>query len=211
MDVPKAPRALASDRVRSERAAAIRLPHVQPINDLIDEIGRDVGVRNLAYNDPTFGGTEAEVLFVLKSPEGDAGSDRNRVSFQSFDNDDSGAEFLFRTCERFALPRVKCAGWNICPFPIEGKNPSRTELERARPYTMRMLELLPHLKVVLLLGNPAQKGWEDRFLHRRPDVEVVLGASPSPPGINQKRNRDNFEEAIRRVVRIVEGIEGRHG
>lgn len=204
MDVPRSPRALASDDVRDERAAAIRLPNVRPINDLIDEIGRDVGVENLAYNDPTFGGVDAEVLFVLKAPEGDASSDRNRVSFQSFDNDDSGAEFLFRTCNRLGLAREKCAGWNICPFPIEGKNPSRGELERARPYTMRALELLPHLKVVLLLGNPAQKGWEDRFLRRRPDVEVIPGASPSPPGINQKRNRDSFEDAIRRAVRIVE-------
>ncbi|WP_110468696.1 uracil-DNA glycosylase family protein [Williamsia limnetica] len=111
---------------------------------------------------------------------------------------------MFRTCNRLGLARDKCAGWNICPFPTEGKNPSRAELERARPYTMRVLELLPKLTVVLLLGNPAQKGWESRFLRRRPDVEVILGASPSPPGINQKRNREDFESAIRRAVSVVE-------
>ncbi|PYE19539.1 hypothetical protein DFR67_103452 [Williamsia limnetica] len=83
MDVSKAPRALKNDRLRSQRASAIRLPHVRPINDLIDEIGRDVGVENLAYNDPTFGGLDAEVLFVLKALEGDASSDSKRVNFRA--------------------------------------------------------------------------------------------------------------------------------
>jgi uracil-DNA glycosylase len=203
MEVPDHPRALRERRIRRDRAAAaIELPHVRALNQLVDRIEADTGLDNLPYIDPLFGGVAAELLFVLKAPEGDASPELHDRRFLSWDNDDAGAANFFRTCAAYGLDRRRCTAWNACPFPIKGDTPSRFELGRAEPYTRRMLELLPQLRVVVLLGRPAQHAWMKMAL-TGPDVQLVHGASPSPPGINHPRNRDSFEAAIRTAVRLL--------
>ncbi|MFH5230375.1 uracil-DNA glycosylase family protein [Antrihabitans spumae] len=164
---------------------------------MIKEIGLDVGSPNLPLNDPLFGGINAELLFVMKAPEADADPRLTNTRFLSLDNDDDGAANIFDACRRNDIARSRCVAWNICPFPIDGKNPSPSELRRAAPYTPRVLSLLPNLKVVVLHGGPAQDGWDHRLLGRRNGVKVITGASPSPPGINRQTNRSSFERAIR--------------
>jgi hypothetical protein len=203
MDVPDHPRALKQERIRRERAAALGAPHVRELNQLIDRIGADTGFGNLPYIDPLFGGVAAELLFVLKAPEGDASPDITGKRFLSWDNDDVGAENFFRTCAEYGLDRRRCTAWNACPFPITGKSPSRFELGRAEPYTRRMLGLLPQLRVVVLLGRPAQHAWK-RMSLIEPDIHLVCGASPSPPGINDPDNRSSFEAAIHTAVRLLD-------
>ncbi|MEU2124569.1 uracil-DNA glycosylase [Nocardia niwae] len=203
MDVPDQPRALAQRRVRRERAAALEMSHVRELNHLISRIEADTGFANLPCIDPLFGGVAAEVLFVLKAPEGDANPAITGKRFLSWDNDDVGAENFFRTCAEYGLDRRRCTAWNACPFPIEGDSPSRSELSRAEPYTRRMLGLLPRLRVVVLLGRPAQHAWQ-RMSLTGADIHLAHGASPSPPGINHPRNRGSFEAAIRTAVRLLD-------
>ncbi|MGK8511378.1 uracil-DNA glycosylase family protein [Nocardia asiatica] len=205
MRIPAHPRALRERRIRRERAAAaIEMPHVRALNQLIDRIEADTGFENLPYIDPLFGGVAAELLFVLKAPEGDASPDLRDRRFLSWDNDDVGAENFFRTCAAAGLDRARCTAWNACPFPITGGAPTRSELGRAEPYTRRMLGMLPQLRVVVLLGSPAQHAWRKMSLTGG-DIQVVHGASPSPPGINQPRNRSSFEAAIRTATRLLDG------
>ncbi|MFG3616647.1 uracil-DNA glycosylase family protein [Nocardia sp. NPDC047654] len=204
MKIPDHPRALSERRIRRERAAAaIEMPHVRALNQLVDRIEADTRSENLPYIDPLFGGVAAELLFVLKAPEGDADPDLRDRRFLSWDNDDVGAENFFRTCAATGLDRARCTAWNACPFPITGGAPSRFELGRAEPYTRRMLELLPRLRVVVLLGRPAQRAWQKMSLTGA-NIHLVHGASPSPPGINHPDNRRSFEAAIRTAVRLLD-------
>lgn len=201
--LPTAPRALASDVVRSRRARRIREPHVEPINHLIDRIAHETGNSRLPYLDPTFGGVEAELLYVLKAPEADADPDRDGVRFLSLDNDDVGAAIMFESAASNGIRRERCAAWNICPFPIVGSNPSSWELQQSVPYHVELVKLLSRLRVVVLLGRPARDGWSSRRFGVPRDVAVVAGASSARPGIYTPANRQSFESAMRRAAELL--------
>ncbi|WP_165839572.1 uracil-DNA glycosylase [Rhodococcus sp. Eu-32] len=181
------------------------------------EISSDVDSPNLPYNDPMFGGVEAELLIVMKAPEADAAPDKTGTRFLCFDNADAGAANIFEAFRRNDIARSRCIAWNICPFPIQGNSPTASELRQARPYTQKLIDLLPRLKVVLLLGRPAADGWDRSLLRGRAGISVLTGASPSPPGISSPRNRESFESAIREAATILEskpvvnGPWGHHG
>ena len=206
VELPERPRSFANEKARQERAPYIKQPHIRAINELIEEIGSTVGSPNLPYNDPLFGGVDAELLFVMKAPEADADPQKSGTRFLSFDNDDDGAANIFNACAQNGIARSRCIAWNICPFPIAGSRPTASDIRRAAPCTRRMISLLPDLKAVVLLGGPAHAGWNDGLLGaKRRSVTVFKGASPSPPGINQPKNRSSFEAAIHSAaIRLAE-------
>ena len=95
--------------VRRERNDDRYAQNVEPINRLVDEIGQVCGVANLPHLDPTFGGVNASVLFMLKAPEADANPDLLGRRFLSLDNDDIVAARMFETCRRFDMDRAYLA------------------------------------------------------------------------------------------------------
>lgn len=200
---PGEPRAFVNDNVRRERSRHIRDYPVGPVNELIEQVANDCCLPSLPYNDPLFGGVDAELLIMMKAPEADANPEKTGVRFLCFDNDDNGAANIFEAFRRDGIARRRCIAWNICPFPIEGNYPNASELRRATPYTQKLIALLPRLRVILLLGGPAAKGWNTRLLGGRQGIEVLVGASPSPPGINSPRNRESFERAVQHAARIL--------
>lgn len=187
--------------VRLGRAARIYSPHVEPINRLVDTTCDVRRIENLPYLDPTFGGTEASLLLILKAPEADADPGRSGPRFLSIDNDDPVTARIYETCRREGLDRALLVAWNICPFPISGAAPNVDELNAAAPYNRKFLSLLPNLKAVVLLGVPAKAGWKRCGL-RVPGAAVFEGASPSPPGINQPRNMAAYETAMRNAAAV---------
>lgn len=203
LSVPTVPRTMSQPRVREQRANSRYLPHVEPINRLVDRIAADRNVRNLPYLDPTFGGTNARVLLVMKAPEADANPRRAGTRFLSMDNDDDGAENVFEACSRFGLDRSELAAWNVCPFPIRQGRPSDDELAAAAVYHRELLTLMPNLKVVVLLGQSAREGWPSGIAGRH-GCMVLEGASPSPPGVNRPHLRASFESSISRAAEVLE-------
>lgn len=92
VELPRRARALEDPAVRTQRAAvADRAPHVRPLNGLVDEIGADLGVANLSYVDPLYGGIQAELLMILTAPKADADPGRRGRRFLSADNNDPTA------------------------------------------------------------------------------------------------------------------------
>jgi transcription elongation GreA/GreB family factor/uracil-DNA glycosylase len=198
--VPREPRALSNSLTRQRRKRFIRHPHIAPINHLIDMIAEAENAPGLPYDDPLFGGVNAEMLFILKSPQADANPSLFGTRFLSLDNDDEGAENMFYAIADNNIDRSRCLAWNICPFPTIANNPSDAEISRAAPYTRQLIAMLPDLKVVVLLGGPAGQGWSQALLGGRRDVAVIRGASPSPPGIHRTANRASFEHAMRKAA-----------
>lgn len=187
---------MSDDDVRRERYDNRFAPNVEPINRLVDEIGQARRVSNLPLLDPTFGGVNASVLFMLKAPEADANPDLRGRRFLSLDNDDIVAARMFDTCRRFGMDREHLVAWNICPFPIRESAPDRSEFAAAAPYNARLLRMLTRLKAVVLLGAPARKGWYETGLGSITSATVFEGASPSPPGINRAHNLESYERAM---------------
>ena len=201
--VPSEPRGLSSPLARLRRKQHIRDPHIAPISYLVDTIAETENAPGLPYNDPLFGGVNAEILFILKSPQADANPALFGTRFLSIDNDDEGAENMFYALADNNIDRSRCLAWNICPFPTIKNTPSDEEIGRAAPYTRQLIAMLPNLKVVVLLGGPARQGWSQALLGGRRDVTVIRGASPSPPGIHRTTNRASFEHAIREAAEAI--------
>ncbi|MFF2026974.1 uracil-DNA glycosylase family protein [Rhodococcus koreensis] len=155
------PRRLADNRLREQRAQRARSSkQVAPINALVDKIGVEQSVTNMPLIDPTFGGINATVLFVLKAPEADANPNLSGPRLLSLDNDDDTAQDMFRLTAETGLDRSSITAWNVCPFPAEGKNPTAAEVKRSARYHSELFSLLPHLQVIVLFGDDAKRHWK---------------------------------------------------
>ncbi|MFC8045543.1 hypothetical protein [Nocardia sp. NPDC057353] len=152
--------------------------HVKPLNDLIQRIESEQGVANLPMIDPTFGGVNATVLFVLKAPEGDATPDPSRPQLLSLDNDDPTAADLFQVTQAAGLDRALITPWNISPFPPKaGGDPRVSDVRIANRYHRELFALLPRLRTIVLLGKPARELWPE--VPFRGDATILRCGMPS--------------------------------
>lgn len=63
------------------------------------------------------------------------------------------------------------------------RSATREDLEQARPALLELLDLMPELRVVMLLGGAAQKGWARAHVNR--DVHVIRVRHPSPQWLHR--------------------------
>ncbi|MCR8897187.1 uracil-DNA glycosylase [Gordonia sp. GONU] len=198
----------ADPAVVRDKHARIWEPHVAPLNELANRIADAEGLPHgyVPYVDPDAGGVRARMLVLLDNPstKAEAGTGSGLLSL---DNNDRTA----RNCrEAYARHNVEWADvvhWNVVPFPVAGeKNGGSTPSERARAvrWTREVVDLLPNLEIVLLLGAAARDGWKRAGI-RRAGVYVPEGNIPhcSMRGLNTAGGRERFEEAIIDVARCL--------
>lgn len=137
--------------------------HIAPINRLVDELKQ--GERWLPYVAPLYGGVNARLLSVLRDPgpmtQQDVGS-----GFLCIENDDATAEFICNLFVDAGIDMSDVVPWNIYPWYINRK-PQSAELEAGISPLIRLVDLLPGLRVVMLHGGDAHKGW-DKLISRYP-------------------------------------------
>ncbi len=85
--------------------------HVEQLNKAVDSLSLE-HPRKVPYFDPFDGGTQAKLLFVLRSPVLGA----VESGFVSRDNDDAAAANTFRVFENAGIPREQFALWNAIPW-----------------------------------------------------------------------------------------------
>jgi uracil-DNA glycosylase len=164
------------------------------------------------YFDPADGGEGAECLFVLEAP----GARAVQSGFVSRDNPDETAKnFLLLNAEA-GIPRELTATWNIVPWYLGTTARIRAataqDVTVGWPYLRRVLELLPRLRVAVLLGRKAQR-IRHLLAAERPDVAIVCCPHPSPLFINrQPGNRAIVLGALRQAAeRLATGRIGAKG
>lgn len=182
------------------KKARLSDPHVAPLVQLADGIGRIRGLRPGAvpYPDPDHGGVGAQVLFVLTSPGPGARKDSGS-GLLSLENDDEGAARCHRELSRVGLTWSEVVHWNIVPFPVRNdRGPTGTEVRDGAYWMPPLLSLLHHLRVVVLLGRQPEIAWVESDLGW-PGLTVVTGPSPGPRGMIQpgahERLRSAFSDA----------------
>lgn len=148
--------------------AHIRDPHVAPINALADRVADAEGIARglVPYVDPQLGGVDATVLALLDNPstKAEAGTGSGLLSLE---NDDPTARKSATHYNEYGLTPGEVVHWNVAPAPVAGaRNGSSTDAERARGarWLPELLELLPNLRVVLLMGANARDGWRRSWL-----------------------------------------------
>ncbi len=182
---------------------------------------------------PAFGDARACLLVVGLAP---AAHGANRTG-RMFTGDSSG-NWLYEALHRFGfasqpVARARDDGLRLrdcyitaaarCAPPAN--KPSRTELERCRPYLAAELRLLGRVRVVLVLGRVAHDAWlkaagwweqlpageRPRFAHgaltRLPDGTALLASyHPSRQNTNTRRlTRAMWHGVFRRVRALVDG------
>ncbi|MBE5469552.1 uracil-DNA glycosylase [Mycobacteroides abscessus] len=198
----------ADQAVVDEKMRRIRDPHVKPLNDLADRIADAEGLPHghVPYVDPDVGGVNARMLVLLDNPSTKA-EPHTGSGLLSPDNNDWTARNIREAYARHGVDHGDVVHWNVAPFPVAGvKNGGSTAAERARAarWTREVVELLPNLEIVLLLGAAARDGWKRAGITRT-DLYVPPGNIPhcSMRGLNANGGREAFEKAIATVAGLM--------
>ena len=152
----RGPRSLRDESNREARYKLVHAPHVSGLNMLVEQISsHDLPT---PWFDPLDGGVTAHMLLLLQSPGAHADSTRGS-GFISSDNDDMSAERVWRTIRASEVDRSNIVIWNIVPWFIGSRKPLAQDRQRGGSFLLRVLELLPELSRVVLMGGEAKAAW----------------------------------------------------
>ena len=137
--------------MRAARRAMLKEVHVAPLTSFVDALRHDIGLTTeIPYFDPLDGGIDAKILFVLEAP----GAKAVASGFVSRNNPDESARNMFLLLQEAGFNRSETALWNIVPWYIgTGKKirPAKSEdIQAGFPYLIRVVELMPNLKGIVL-------------------------------------------------------------
>ena len=195
-------RTLADQTIRDDRLARLREPHIVSLAELSKLIHSETGCWTPNF-DPESGGIRAKVLFLLESP----GPKVSETGFISQDNPDKTAENMTQLLENAGLSRFDVVLWNIVPWQMSEKHvvtPKLQQLKQAAPYTLRLLNLLPDLSAVVLVGKRAQRGWEHVALPPERHIEVFNCPHPSPQNFNSRpTERQIATSQLQEVAKLI--------
>lgn len=150
-------RRMADEAYHADQWARRYEPDVKPLNDLVDELGTHDVAGHPPYIAPMYRGIHAPILAVLRDPGPKAGGVKGS-GFLSVENDDPTAERQLRFITEAGLDPAEVVPWNAYPWYIN-KKPNAAQLHTGTEPLRRVIELLPELRVILLLGGTAQQTW----------------------------------------------------
>lgn len=132
--------------------------HVAPLNQFIDELGRLDHAGHPPYIAPMYKGVRCHGLAVLRDPGPKAGG-TDGSGFLSIENDDPTAERQHHFMHEAGIDPADVLPWNAYPWYINAK-PTTRQLRYGTDPLRRVIEMLPDLRAVLLLGSDAAHAWK---------------------------------------------------
>lgn len=165
----------------ARKRSLLQAPHVAPLTDYVERLRTVRGADRVPFFDPTEAGIESPILLLLEAPGPRATVERGGSGFVSPDNNDGTAENMWRLLREAGVDRAReVVTWNIVPWYIGGDRKIRPadspDLLEAAPFIEELLSLLSRLKVVVLLGRHAARGWERLDFH----LTTIEAPHPSP-------------------------------
>lgn len=186
-------------------------PRVQPLREYAEALTQRRAKLDaealVPLFDPVESGTEARVLVLLEAPGPKAADTGGRPGsgFISVDNDDMTAANVWNMRNDVGL-HTRTLSWNIVPWymGVASIKPRSADVAAGASELRRLLQLLPHLEVVLACGAFAQRGW-DRHVqpHINDDLTVIRTFHPSPLAMTKPANRTDLQKAFRRAATLV--------
>jgi hypothetical protein len=174
---------MSDPQFRQRQRDGLRLPHIAPVNALVDELSDPGGRGRVPYLAPAYGGVAARVLCVLRDPGRGTNDQLGGSGFLSPENDDPTARRFATLLDTAGIPVGEILAWNAYPWYIDAK-PGPAELKAGVEPLRRLLGILPRLRVVMLHGRSAQDGWR-RLAHRHPDLAAGFEVIPTYHTSNQ--------------------------
>jgi uracil DNA glycosylase superfamily protein len=174
---------MSDPQFRQGQLDGLRLPHIAPVNALVDELTDPGGRGWVPYLAPAYGGVDARVLCVLRDPGPMTNDELGGSGFLSPENDDPTARRFAALLDAAGIPVSEILAWNAYPWYVNHKL-SPAELEAGVEPLRRLLGILPRLRVVMLHGGSAQDGWK-RLVRRHPSLAAGFEAIPTYHTSNQ--------------------------
>ncbi len=166
-------RTLRNPAARARRRKMLRLRHVALLTKFAARL-RSRHRGEVPEFDPLDGGVNASMLFLFEKPgpmtRRGAGS-----GFISRNNDDPSAEATFRFMQQAGIPRKETLTWNVIPWWNGTRKITGQEIRDGIFSLRELIELLPRLQAIVLVGNTASKA--------RPYLEdhgIAVFSSPHP-------------------------------
>ena len=161
-------------------------PHVRDLESWARDLASRTG-ESVPSFDPRSGGAGARVLVLREEPRCLASEGSG---FVSIDNNDVAAQHTSIAHVSGGLPYEASVHWNIVPWWVRNRSVRRSgtprtlmaQTRRARDDFYALLDLLPKVSVVLLLGKQAQRAWQ---VIDPPGYDVLTAPHPSPLAWNQ--------------------------
>lgn len=173
-------RAMRHQDEPGRRRLLLTCPHIAPLAAYAASL-RGPG-KEVPEFDPLDGGTGARVLFLFEKPgpmtsvEG-APSRRQGSGFISRDNDDPTADAVHKFMHQAGLPRDRTVLWNVVPWWNGTRKITAGELLNGVAEVGRLVELLPELRAIMLVGRKAERARP--LLAMRP-IPIFVSLHPSP-------------------------------
>ncbi|WP_420394002.1 uracil-DNA glycosylase [Acuticoccus sp.] len=160
---------LSTPEAVAERRRRLGELHVAPLAELAAALSRDGPV---PMPDPSDGGVEATMLFLLEKPGAGAAT-----GFVSRDNPSGTSRALRAMTAAAGIDRAATLLWNAVPWWNGTPVVRRAELARGAQALGALLPLMPRLAVVVTLGRTAERAWR---LGGIAGLPAVACAHPSP-------------------------------
>jgi hypothetical protein len=177
-------RQMSNPAFRQSQEDGIRLPHVAPINALVDKLRDQDGRGWVPYVAPIFGGIEAEMLHLFRDPGPMTNRELGGSGFLCLENDDPAAERFATLLDEVKLDAGRVTVWNSYPWYINRK-PNATELDAGVEPLRQLLEIpLARVRVVMLNGGEAKILWR-KFSKRHPAPAARYDVIPTYHTANQ--------------------------
>ncbi len=158
---------------------------MNPLATLVEAIRADDPNRQIPDFDPAGGGVGSEILFLLEAPGPMAVAGKGS-GIISPDNNDGSAKRFKAQLQVAGLDRKRMIIWTIVPWYLgDGKSidsASGKNIADARRYLDQLVELLPHLKFVVLVGGKARSALGYLSRHHR------FHNCPARPSLSYRKN-----------------------
>lgn len=139
--------------VHKRRVAMLDQPHIRPLTAYVSRLGAG-GRGYVPHFDPLDGGVEARLLFLFEKP-GPKTVPPAGSGFISRNNDDPSARHTHTFMMDAGIPRRATAIWNTIPWWTGRIRVTAEELQAGAAEFRCLLQLLPALRGVVLVGNRA--------------------------------------------------------
>jgi uracil-DNA glycosylase len=195
------PKSLGNAAHRAQRFAQLQQPHIRALTAFVECIRVERSCGDAApYFDPSDGGTTAECLYVLEAP----GPNAVRSGFISRNNPDETAKNWLTLNAEAEVDRKRTVICNIVPWYIGSNGKIRAaslaDISAGWPYLLELVDMLPRLSVVVLVGVKAQQ-IGSRLRSARPSLRQMSCPHPSPMFVNRKpENRGILLSSLKEVA-----------
>jgi uracil-DNA glycosylase len=192
---------LHAEAARLGRRAELTAPHIAPLTAFVQRLRTATGVeRDIPDFDPWDGGVEAECLFLLEAP----GPQAVASGFVSRNNPDVSARNFFDLNTEAGIARERTVAWNIVPWYIGTgariRAATRSDIAAGLGHLGELLDLLPRLRAIVLVGRKAQAA-QPTVRSLRPSQTVFLVPHPSPKFVNRRPgNREVLLGKLREIA-----------